>query len=247
MGHPNRRRWLGLMAGFSSFGLHASANEVSPLISALRKLNESPSENSLEEVLRVWQALQAEGRAGARERRWVLEALLEAGRFEQAQAFARSFDVSPLPTWPKVVPLASTAARRLWVLSANAERLTEESWEADQRPQLWVQAAVGCGFCRNAARELSADDVLGPLMKSRSHWLAAGSDLLHAAEWRANYQGLPLKLVTDRRGWPFEGAWTTPRFYFVRQGKVVRMESGWPRDGSQRAVLLEGFKDLGLA
>ena len=106
---------------------------------------------------------------------------------------------------------------------------------------------MGCGFCRNAARELSADEVLGPIMKSRSHWLAAGSDLLHATEWRASFQDLPLKLVTDRQGWPFEGAWTTPRFYFVRQEKVVRMESGWPRDGSQRAALLEGFKDLGLA
>ena len=71
------------MAGLSSFAVQAGANEVSPLISALRKLNESPSENRLEEVLRVWQALQTEGRAGARERRWV------PGRLPGSTLFAR--------------------------------------------------------------------------------------------------------------------------------------------------------------
>jgi hypothetical protein len=238
---------LSLLASFSGLALPASASEATPLVSALRKLNESPNEQNLAEVLRVWQVLQAEGRARVRERRWVLQALLETGRFEQAQAFALSFEASPLPQWPRLVPLASTAARRLWVLTADAERLVEEGWEADLRPQLWVQAAVGCGFCRRAAQALSNDELLGPLMRKHSHWLASGSDLLEAAQWRSDFQDFPLKLVTDRRGWPFEGAWTTPQFYFVRQGKVVRTESGWPRDGSQRAALLDGFKDLGLA
>lgn len=56
---------------------------------------------------------------------------------------------------------------------------------------------------------------------------------------------LPIAFSARREDWPFVDDWSSPTFYFLRQGKLVAKVTGWPKEG-RRAEFSAALHQLGL-
>jgi|GEM_PF-4025558 len=235
---------MGPLGSLGSLGAAAQAQpHQAELLRRLMRFNRGFGGAELDAVLDEWQRLLDAGQAGERERNWVLAALMDAGRFDDARQLAAGLAAGAQQRWPRVEPIAA-GARHCWRL--DGERLREIDVAAHRGPQLWVQSAHGCGFCRLAAAQLGDDAELAPLLSRHSLWLAPGSDLFRVDDWDRRYPSFPLHLLTDRRGWALPAGWATPTFVFTRDGEPLQQFAGWPKDGSFRQRLVQGLSAIGL-
>src|SRR5690606_12250071 len=98
--------------------------------------------------------------------------LLAGRRFRQARSFTASHPeagLSALPVFDD--PLAKDArAATVWRMDPEGHRLTRTAIDL-QPTQILVTA--GCHFSADAAEDISADPVLGPVFARHAHWLVS--------------------------------------------------------------------------
>ena len=247
MNRLRRRSLLGL-ALLPAGATVASTPSHAELLRLLQQFNRQQGEARFARLWAEWLRLNEAGQAGDRERGWLVMALLDLGRFDEAEALSRALPGWAERRWPQraAAQPGPAATRRYWQFDAAQQRLQEQSLQDAASPQLWVQSAHGCGFCRLAAAAFSQDAELAALLEQHSRWFARGSDLFRLANWAEAFSRFPMHLVTARDGWPFPEGWATPRFHFVRGGQVLSEFAGWPGDGSYRPRLVQGLRAIGL-
>ena len=174
-----------------------------------------------------------------------------AGHFRAARQLRTDFPDAGLPQVPEIVPAPTPRpqdARTVWHVDGEANRLRGD-WLALEEAKLLIVTSPGCGFCRAAARELSADEVLGPLMQSHAVWLAERSmnnTFRSIAHWNEHYPHSPTRLIDDPADWPIDEFESTPQFHFVRDGEIVDTLVGWRGGPESLRALADGFARLGL-
>src|SRR3546814_2532642 len=115
--------------------------------------------------------------------------LLAGRRFEQARRFTASHPDAGLSALPAFEdPLASDAQATVWRMNAEGNRLTRTAIDL-QPTQVLVTA--GCHFSADAAEDISADPVLGPVFARPAPWLARPPGTKSTAPARAWNQPLP--------------------------------------------------------
>jgi hypothetical protein len=97
-----------------------------------------------------------------------------------------------------------------------------------------------------AARELTADPLVGGVFRKQSVWVHTpgpdfGPELLRA--WPLHEYTFPTHVMFDRRGWPERRIPATPYFIFVDNGKVVGEARGWYKDSLSK--MARQLADLG--
>ena len=150
--------------------------------------------------------------------------------------------------WPCCWPWPRGPQARPWLPTDNSgRRLTRTA--IDLAPtQILVTA--GCHFSADAAEDISADPVLGPVFARHAHWLvgAPGVESMDAVrKWNQRFPGAQAEMIHDRGEWSIFPTWSMPKFHIVRDGKVVETVKGWPRSPmSNRQSLIDALRRAGL-
>jgi hypothetical protein len=205
----------------------------------------------LERFRSVVQAAHARGLADSEDVSDLFKAYQAAGRFEAARRIRATYPHVELPEVPSVVEPDGPqpeAGRKVWRVDGEANRLRGE-WLSLDGPALLIVTSTGCGFCRMAARELLANEVLAPLMRRHAVWLAEpsmGDTFQSVARWNEHFPAAPTLLVDEPSAWPIPGFNITPRFHFVRGGEIIHTLAGWQGGPEALQAIADGFDRLGL-
>jgi len=72
-----------------------------------------------------------------------------------------------------------------------------------------------------------------------------GLDAVYWRRWNHAHPAHAIVVVTDVSNWALDPQWSTPRFRFFRDGRVVASVLAWTKDS--RAALLQAGRAQGLA
>ncbi|MFP4335538.1 MAG: hypothetical protein ACLFQC_08725 [Wenzhouxiangella sp.] len=183
--------------------------------------------------------------------RRLFNAYIAAFDFEMAADLAQHYPAFSLPAVPKLVQAGlppSESSRKLWKVHEDPVRF--EAFYLDlSQPHLVVISSPGCAFCRRAVRDLTADSILGPLMKEHVIWVTQISinDTYQRLQQFNNTQSSAEHFfVGDPSKWPVDDFGFFPNFVFMANGEVVENLVGW-RGGSESLwAIARGFASAGL-
>ena len=184
--------------------------------------------------------LEHRGAAKREELARMRNALLSARRFDDATKFGASHPKAGLAPLPRFVDAGNIASGQpsAWREAGDGrfERVGLDLGPAQ------VLVMAGCHFSDDAAREISADPVLGPAFRAHATWLGlppGPEDPADVAEWNRAHPQAPMLTLYDRAEWPMFPHWRMPSFFVVRDGTVVATVIGWkPADARDALVAL---------
>lgn len=176
--------------------------------------------------------------------------LLQAHRFDAARRLTADHPdagLAPLPAFRDNLPASGNARHTVWRVSPDGKTLTREA--IDLGPTQVIVAA-GCHFSHDAAEDISADPVLGPVFARHAHWLVQApgiEDVADVRDWNRKLPHAQAEMLYDRGEWTALPRWEQPTFYIVRGGKVIDQLKSWPRDpASNRQPLIDALRRAGL-
>lgn len=106
-----------------------------------------------------------------------------------------------------------------------------------------------CHFSRDAAAAIEADSRLSAIFASHAHWLMPQDGRMRprsVASWNATHPVARMNYIYRQSDWATIDTWSTPTFYFFRDGRQVGKLVGWgPGDEGERALRKE-LEKLGL-
>ena len=186
--------------------------------------------------------------AGSAQTGQVFNLLLASRDFEKAKRFAAAHPRSGLPELPSFEDAAAPAGSpTLWEFSADGRKLERRT--VDLAP-VQVIVTAGCHFSADAAEDISADPVLGPVFRRHARWLSLApgrEDLDAILTWNRKFPGAKMTPIHDRAEWSIFPRWSMPVFHIVRDGKIVESVVGWPRNPTEnREPLIAALKRAGL-
>jgi hypothetical protein len=134
---------------------------------------------------------------------------------------------------PKRIPLTSARAAgeaRFWRWAGDQNTITEASVDLSRGVHLVITSSTHCEFCIAATAEIGKDPAARKAFAEHALWISrpeTGIDGDEYLNWNEEHPDLPMVLVMDTGGWPMPALWSTPRFYFISDGKVVKELHGW--------------------
>ncbi|RFP60812.1 hypothetical protein D0Y53_06605 [Luteimonas weifangensis] len=174
------------------------------------------------------------------------DALLVARQFDRARRFTDAHAAAQLTPLPGILGADADfdGQPTLWQMDVDGDTL--ERRPMDTGP-LQIVVLAGCHFSADAARDIVADPVLGPLFRQHGHWLSlppGQEDLQAVRDWNREHPQTPMEMLYDRSEWPIFTDWRMPTFYVIRDGRTLGSMAGW--SSSSRAELTALLRRTGL-
>jgi len=231
--------------------LHRLANHDLRLLwrAAAQVALAAPSSTNAGKASSVFKECEGRGIVDLHDLRQMRSILLSGRRFGQARRFTATHPDADLPALPAFDdPLArDTRAATVWRMNADGSRVTRTAIDLGPT-QILVTA--GCHFSTDAAEDISADPVLGPIFTRHAHWLVGtpGVESIDAVrEWNRRFPTARAEMIHDRDEWSLLPTWSMPKFHIVRQGKVVESVTGWSSSPTaNRQLLIDALRRAGL-
>ncbi|MFT3762924.1 MAG: hypothetical protein QM761_10040 [Pseudoxanthomonas sp.] len=223
-------------------------SDLQLLLRAAREATQYSDSGSLaDRALAFFDEYERRGLAADEDVARIFDVLLAARRFDAAREFAARHPNADLPELPAIKDEAASGTPTLWEFSEDGKQLTRRA--LDLKPtQILVTA--GCHFSADAAEDISADPMLGPVFRHHAHWLslAPGRESLGAlVDWNRKHPQARMTPIHDREEWLIIRNWDMPVFHIVRDGKIVESVTGWPRNPQEnREPLIAALKRAGL-
>lgn len=88
-----------------------------------------------------------------------------------------------------------------------------------------------CSPSKNALAAISSDEELSPLFYEHALWLIPVDSRLYLSEISqiASHPAVSnVAVAYNRTSWPQVDSWSTPMFYFLKDGAVAHVVRGWP-------------------
>lgn len=127
-----------------------------------------------------------------------------------------------------------------WVLHSDARVMEQVLVQLQQKWQIVVVSHPYCSFSRKAAAEIFADTTLSARLVDKMLWVApqdANFSYDNFAKWNQQYPLAQHLFVHQQSVWPFDNFSQTPYFYFMQNGKVQAVVTGWPPEGAKVAFV----------
>jgi hypothetical protein len=168
------------------------------------------------------------------------DALLSARQFDAARRFDAAHAAAGPTSLPDFHGIAADFGGRpsLWRLNVAGDVLARQP--VDTGP-LQIMVLAGCHFAVDAARDIVADPLLGPVFRAHARWLSlppGQEDMQALRDWNREHPQAPMAMLYDRTEWPMFTRWTMPTFYVVRGGKVFGSMAGWSPSSREELVAL---------
>jgi hypothetical protein len=170
-------------------------------------------------------------------------------RFKEASALASSHPTAALAPLPLFQDSIGDAAGRatVWRLDETGKQMTRTA--VDLAP-LQIVVAAACHFSKDAARDISEDELLGPVFAQHAQWLvlAPGRESMDEVEnWNRELPRAPVAMIYDRKEWNVLPHWNMPTFFIIRNGEVIESASGWQTGSAEyRDQLITMLRRTGL-
>lgn len=194
---------------------------------------------------RIFAEYERRGPAAPDEVSRMLNLLLATRHFNDAAQFAARHPQAGLPTLPTFVE-AQTELPSVWQADGEGRWVRRG---IDLAP-VQIIVTAGCHFSADAADDISADPLLGPVFQQHALWLSSApgiEDLDALAEWNRKRPKAQMTPIHARDEWALFPEWSMPVFHIVRNGKVVESVTGWPRNPTEnREPLIAALKRAGL-
>lgn len=177
-------------------------------------------------VLRVFAELEQRKLADDKATSRIFNALLKARRFDAARAFSHQHPQARLPEIPALID-SGTHLPSVWQFSTDGSVLKRIG--IDLQP-LQIIVAAGCHFSADAAKDIAADPLLGPVFSRHARWLSLppGGETLDALkEWNRTHPQTPMLAIHDRSEWAVIPRWSMPTFAIIQDGKLIDSSKGW--------------------
>jgi hypothetical protein len=157
--------------------------------------------------------------------------LVTARLFAEAKALKESHPSGDMETLPEIHDLKSLNDTEpgYYEISADGRSLDLKKFKFDQGPQVIMVASPDCHFCENAIPVLESDEHIRNAWRSHGIVLYPQGDLnlSELSGWTARYSAFKIFPVFKDSAWKDIDFSSTPRFYFLKAGKVVGMTIGW--------------------
>ncbi|GAB3370838.1 hypothetical protein [Massilia agri] len=181
----------------------------------------------------------------------VLKRMLEAREFGQARAFA----ADKLHLAGRAIPTVRDRlgprfeGRSAYRYDAASNTLVREAVPLPRGTELVMVVDAGCHFSADALAALRDDAAM------RARLLKAGLVLItppraafpagFIGAWNTSNPTLPIRVPYSVGEWQAVDVPNVPRFFLLKDGKVVKQLSGWPAEGHKAALLalLDGAAD----
>jgi hypothetical protein len=179
------------------------------------------------------------------------QALTSVRSFERAKELAGSYPSQVFRPLPKLSDGDSITdgSPSEWHISPHRRVLTRHTVAVPAQGVIVVAHPL-CAPSRRAVEDIGKDPVLGPVLGAHARWMvppARGVFLEYddLQQWNRDRHGTPVTVFYSRDEWPMIDRWSTPTFYFFREGEVVGKIVGWPQ-GGRREELLVALRRTGL-
>ncbi len=172
---------------------------------------------------------------------WVaVRRLAEARRLAQTRP---DLDVEAIPSTLERALEANALANAL-AIDDGQRALIEQRLDLVRGRRLVVVADVACAFSRRAATEIQAVPELAARLARDAIWVAPPAPLRFAdtLAWNRNFPSSRLAYLVPGPDWAFVDEWSTPKFFFLQDGKVVQTLKGWPEGPEGLARLMEALR-----
>ena len=172
----------------------------------------------------------------------LLEVLVAARAFDEARAFAATRPHLARRPVPNVVDALGPGSqgRSVYRYDAGTRTLVRESAPAPAGLQLVMMVGAGCHFSRDALAALHEDAALRARLQAAHLMLvtepgtAVQPDFI--AAWNAGNPSLPMTAPYNVAEWRDLDAASVPRFYLLKDGRVIDQVQGWPQGGNRAAL-----------
>jgi hypothetical protein len=159
-------------------------------------------------------------------------------RHSEARRLRLDYPLAQLPAVPAFADAmaADSTLPSVWRLDADGRKLARETVDLTGTR---IVVTVDCHLSRDAARQIGADPLLGPVFETHGRWitLAPGLEEVTAArDWNRDFPRMPVAMIYDRAEWRLLPDWRATQFHVVRDGKEVASLDGW--DGARSRVEL---------
>jgi hypothetical protein len=160
-------------------------------------------------------------------------------RHSEARRLRLDYPLAQLPAVPAFADAmaAGSTLPSVWRLDADGRKLARETVDLTGTR---IVVTVDCHLSRDAARQIGADPLLGPVFEKHGRWitLAPGLEEVTAArDWNRDFPRMPVAMIYDRAEWRLLPDWRTTQFHVVRDGKEVASLDGW-EGGRSRVELI---------
>lgn len=201
----------------------------------------APDPTAADAMARTLDAMDARGIATPDETGEARDALLAAHRFDAARRFTQEHAAAHLPPLPRFQGADADLGDRpsLWRYDGSSDTMTRVP--VDLAP-LQILVLAGCHFSVDAANDITADPLLGPMFRQHARWLSlppGPEDLQAVRDWNHDRPNAPMEMLYARDEWSMFSRWAMPTFYVVQDGKVVGSVIGWsPTSRDELTALL---------
>ncbi len=190
----------------------------------------------LPDIVAAFDLLERRGRTTEKVRSDMRSSLVRARAFDEMarQALASETDAPALKHAPGLnqdLPLV--------IRADGSGRPVVENYQWQKGLSVIVVYGPHCAPSKKALAAISADMQLSEIFQKRALWLMPVDDDLHVAalmQLATNPASSNVAVAYNRSSWPQIESWTTPMFYFFRDGKLTEVQKGWPSDTQLEAI-----------
>ena len=179
------------------------------------------------------------------------EALIKARMLTEARELAGRHPLPELEALPALHEAAGLIAGQPteWAVNPDKHELLRRGVDLHRPAQVVIVSHPSCHFSQAAMQDIQADSVLSKGFSAQTTWLAPQDTHLNfdvVQRWNREHPERETTLTFRREEWPMIDSWSTPTFYFFKDGAVSAKVEGWPK-GGRRSELLAALRQVGLA
>lgn len=173
---------------------------------------------------------------------------LDARDFKAAKKLAGMYPGLRYSTIPEVTVADGRGAtgRGVYEVGENGRTAKLSAFEFGPGPQIIVTGVPSCGATKRAFYDLEREPALKKIFSENAVFLTWNSDFARVAVW--NKARATKALIAHRkRDWPEFTVYSSPVFYFLKDGKVLGSARGGWGDKAGMAEKLAGLRAIGLS
>lgn len=196
-------------------------------------------------LARLFAELERRGMTTPKHAESMQAAYVQTRMFDEAIELQHAYPV--LEALPVMVGEKKTP-RSVWAFHPTRNEISLEPARLGNGPAIVVITQPACRFSQNAFRTIEGDTELHALFAEHARLIAPSPrrfDVALFQQWNREHPDLAMRLAYDRAQWPQLETWSTPTFYFFRDGRLQAIVEGWPEGGRKDEVLASARK-IGL-